>query len=114
MLGFDLQSLRGNLDQALGKLRHDPGLLRRALLFLRATGEVLYYEQLPGLADRVFIKPQWLVDVMKELVHHDLDTQLHEMSSGEAAKYPLAKELGTKFIRNGVLDRRLLPWLWLT
>ena len=35
-------------------------------------GEVLFYEDVPALVDVVFIRPQWLVDVMKELVRHDL------------------------------------------
>eukprot|EP01043_Picozoa_sp_COSAG02_P105598 COSAG02_NODE_41590_length_393_cov_0.608844_1_plen_70_part_10 len=43
-------------------LEEDPQLLNRAMLFLRARGSVLYYDHVPTLRDRVFIRPQWLVD----------------------------------------------------
>ena len=47
---------------------------------------MLYYEQLPGLGDRIFIKPQWLVDVMKELVRHDLPQLVAQLADGAAAE----------------------------
>jgi hypothetical protein len=61
------------------KLQRDSGLLGRAMMYLRLTGEVLchaydlhHVEQ----RQRVFLRPQWLVDVMKEFVRHDFEERL--------------------------------------
>lgn len=116
-LGFDRATLATNYGEASALLRKDAGLLRRALLFLRATGEVMYYDNVPGLADRVFIKPQWLVDVMKELVRHDLRGLVEDMLSTlppgtPAAEASRRRGKGARFLESGVLHADLLPWLW--
>jgi hypothetical protein len=54
----------------------------------------------------VFLEPQRLVDVMKELVHHNLQAQLEQIEAAEIV------QLGRHFLRQGILERRLLPWLW--
>ena len=61
--------------------------------------------------ERVFLRPQWLVDVMKALVHHDLAGRIDGVGSAvtNAAE---VKSLGKHFMLTGELDRRLLPWLW--
>ena len=56
--------------------------------------------------ERVFLRPQWLVDVMKALVHHDLAGRIDGVTD-EAE----VKSLGKHFMLTGELDRRLLPWL---
>ena len=71
---FDFAELAERHSRVPTKVRKDPELLRRAIRFLGITGEVLCpdYEHAPALAERVFLRPQWLVDGMKELVRHDL------------------------------------------
>ena len=143
-LGYSVDELRARRCRVADKVRDNPGLIRRAMLYLRITGEVLCHDDASGaagtaLAERVFLEPQRLVDVMKELVRHDLQAQLEDI---EPARYPDFGEIRSlgevrgrlpvdsasctarwadaarlrcvwqTFLRKGVLDRRLLPWLW--
>jgi hypothetical protein len=61
--------------------------------------------------ERVFLRPQWLVDVMKALVHHDLAGRIDGVDSSVTNAVEV-KSLGKHFMQTGELDRRLLPWLW--
>ena len=82
--GLDLGSLQAAYCRSYTKVAADPELVKRAMLYLRITGEVLCHDyehvrfdtvsaaQSSDLRDMVFLRPQWLVDVMKELVHHDI------------------------------------------
>jgi hypothetical protein len=54
----------------------------------------------------VFLQPQWLVDVMKALVHHDLKGRLDAVGAGTAEAN--VTSLGAEFLHTGTLDRRLL------
>ena len=116
--GIDYAELAERYNRVSAKVRKDPELLRRAMRFLEITGEVLFphYSHKPALAERVFLRPQWLVDIMKYLVHHDLEDKVEKITtelSADATSNPvLMKELGKKFCSKGVLDRRLLGWLW--
>ena len=112
--GFDFAELAERHSRVATKVRKDPELLRRAMTFLGITGEVLHpqYEHAPALAERVFLRPQWLVDIMKELVHHDLQLAVEKITAEQTSSAALMKELGQLFCGKGVLDRRLLPWLW--
>ena len=67
--GFDFADLAERHSRVATKVRRDPELLRRSMTFLGITGEVICpaFENAPALADRVFLRPSWLVDVMKEL-----------------------------------------------
>ena len=111
---FDFAELAEKHSRVAIKARKDPELLQRAMTFLGITGEVLnpQYEQAPALAERVFLRPQWLVDIMKELVHHDLHVLVEQITPEDTSNPELMKELGKLFCNRGVLDRRLLPWLW--
>jgi hypothetical protein len=97
------------------KLREDSGLLDRALLYLRVTGEVLCHDlDLHHVRqnERVFLEPQRLVDIMKALVHHDLACRLDQLDTTKVAQSALVRQLGKRFVLTGEVDRRLLPWLW--
>ena len=48
------------------------------------------------------------MQVMRELVRHDLQQQL-DTATGLAAEL---RALGQRFLQWGELDRRLVPWLW--
>eukprot|EP01048_Picozoa_sp_COSAG05_P007993 COSAG05_NODE_588_length_8503_cov_54.867563_2_plen_1332_part_00 len=99
------------------KLQQDSQLLERAMIFLRLTGEVLCHDtDLHHISqrERVFLRPQWLVDVMKEFVRHDFEQQLQQIDPSEcgSASPELIRQLGQSFVAKGELDRRLLPWIW--
>eukprot|EP01047_Picozoa_sp_COSAG01_P057490 COSAG01_NODE_6651_length_3557_cov_2.387702_1_plen_1094_part_10 len=103
IMGFDLEELRKQRCQLAERVSGDPELLGRAMVYLTNAGEVLSHDL--ASSDRVFLEPQRLVDVMKELVHHDLQAQLEQIGAAEVG-------LGQRFLRRGILQRRLLPWLW--
>ena len=109
-LNFDWAELEERHTRVSRKVTADADLVRRAMLFLDITGEVLcpQYAHAPALAERVFLRPQWIIDVMKELVHHDLHTQVEQVDPAQQQ----VRDLGQLFCVKGVLDRRLLPWLW--
>ena len=115
-MGFGLDTLTERCCRVPDLCAKDPQLLRRAMAYLRATGEVLYHDLATAAAvrERVFLEPQRLIDLMKEFVHHDLATQLAQIQpdSPFVTDAGQIRELGRDFLRRGVLDRRLVPWLW--
>eukprot|EP01043_Picozoa_sp_COSAG02_P043063 COSAG02_NODE_3718_length_6328_cov_3.336009_3_plen_379_part_01 len=71
--------------------------------------------EVASLPGRVFLRPQYLVDVMKEFVHHDLDQQLRTIDPEDQFGTLLGEEvevLAELFLRRGKLSLELLPWLW--
>ena len=106
--GFDYAELAERHNRVAARVRKDPELLRRAMTFLGITGEVIW----PGFGDRVFLRPGWLVDVMKELVRHDLKDRLQALDSAALSNADQVRSLGEQFLSTGVLDRQLRPWLW--
>jgi hypothetical protein len=87
-VGFDRDSLRGRFTRVFERATSDRQLVRRAMLYLHVTGEVLCHDtdstaRSSELRDRVFLTPQWLVDVMKELVHHDLAAHVEGIDSAD-------------------------------
>eukprot|EP01046_Picozoa_sp_COSAG06_P045020 COSAG06_NODE_6159_length_3076_cov_9.513432_3_plen_379_part_00 len=76
IIGFDFDLL---VEQYMGPFelaRRDPSLLRRAVAFFAASGDVLHYSGIEALRDRVFLRPLWVSDLMAALVRHDLDERL--------------------------------------
>ena len=109
-MGLDLADMKAQRCRLSNKVGKDPDLIRRAIRYLRITGEVIWpdYENKPALRERVFIVPQKLVDAMKELVRHDLESQLDAIDDQTSDTVILGRE----FCSTGVLHRELLPWLW--
>eukprot|EP01043_Picozoa_sp_COSAG02_P069488 COSAG02_NODE_11927_length_1629_cov_3.316993_1_plen_480_part_01 len=109
-MGLDLADMKAQRCRLSDKVGKDPDLIRRAIRYLRITGEVIWpdYENKPVLRERVFIFPQKLVDAMKELVRHDLESQLDAINDQTSDTV----RLGREFCSTGVLHRELLPWLW--
>ena len=70
------------------------------------------------MAQRVFLQPQLLVNVIKELVRHDLNEQLQRFCAeqrqrgGTTPSADVIESLGQQFLERGLLDRQLLEWLW--
>ena len=64
LAGCDLEALRLRFLRSYEKVRRDPQLVRRAMLYLRLVGKVLCYgDGSAALEDRVWLQPQWLVNV---------------------------------------------------
>eukprot|EP01050_Picozoa_sp_SAG11_P014944 SAG11_NODE_1890_length_4110_cov_3.484418_2_plen_1196_part_00 len=124
VMGFGRETITTKYGAMAAALQRDPALLRRALAFLRVTGEVLYYEQVPAIAETVFIRPQWLVDVMKELVRHDLPQLVAQLAETADASAQLTAGLvseadalrlqaeAIEFSETGVATEAVLTWLW--
>ena len=112
--GFDFADLAEKHGRVSTKVRKDPQLLRRAMTFLGLTGEIIDhgYASEPALADRVFLRPSWLVNVMKELVRHDLRDRLQAIDAATVRNADQIRSLGEMFVSTGILDRALRPWLW--
>lgn len=112
--GFDFADLAEKYGRVSTKVRKDPQLLRRAMTFLGLTGEIIDpgYASEPALADRVFLRPNWLVNVMKELVRHDLRDRLQAIDAATVRNADQIRSLGETFVSTGILDRALRPWLW--
>lgn len=83
-MGFALAELEEKHSRIARKAREDPELLRRAMLYHTITGDVLRPKLEQGKAgiggDRVFLQPQLLIDLLKELVRHDLFAQVQQAS----------------------------------
>lgn len=97
--------------------RRDPSLLRRAVAFFHASGDVLHYDHVESLHQCVFLKPQWLVDLMAALVRHDLEARLSSLDEAVVLPADLqlsqVAQIGAQFLSQGILDERLLgPILW--
>lgn len=144
ILAFDHEMLIENYLEPYRLVQTDPSLLRRAVAYFRATGDVLYYDQSEELRNTVFLQPQWLVgelcchlcvlnnpiqqlyllnttmhvsDVWKELVRHDLRAKVAELNVStsllpDGLSVALVQELGAQFVNRGILDERLLVWIW--
>ena len=89
--------------------------LRAAVHYLSDNhGEALYFERLQ--ADRVYIDPLWLMDLMKCVVRHDLHDLLndrdwffeHVMPDGTGDDFHMMK----RGVERGRLDRRVVAALW--
>ena len=115
--GFGIASLHLQYCAPFRKARDDPQLIRRAILYLRITGEVLWHdcEHMPMLQERVFLKPQLLVDVMKELVRHDLGERVEAIDPAMPHAIDVQTH-GRRFVKDGQLvgpsHSPVLPWLW--
>eukprot|EP01050_Picozoa_sp_SAG11_P000376 SAG11_NODE_11_length_27870_cov_16.327428_3_plen_1940_part_00 len=116
----DIASLHGRYLEPFRKVQADPDLMRRAMLYLRIVGEVLWHD-VPLLSERVFLKPQLLVNVMKELVRHDLGDVVRNIrvtdSLGQVAdERARLRNDGLTFVETGELrgprDSPFLQWLW--
>eukprot|EP01047_Picozoa_sp_COSAG01_P015044 COSAG01_NODE_745_length_13872_cov_40.816525_7_plen_3569_part_00 len=111
--GFDASLFQAQYRDVLERMQKDIPLLRRSMRFLRLTGNVLYYDHVAGLKDRIFLRPEWLVDVLKELVRHDLEQRVSSIptfTNAQAASQ--LQQLAENFLSTGVLHCDLLDWLW--
>ena len=117
IIGFDFDLLKERYMAPFELARRDPSLLRRAVAFFVASGDVLHYSGIEALRDRVFLRPLWVSDLMAALVRHDLDERL-AMLGDEGTMLPAgttaaqAMKWAGLYTSRGILDERLLPILW--
>jgi hypothetical protein len=60
--------------------------LKEAVRLLHELGVLLWYDNRPDceeLADRVFIRPEWVVDLLKPIVGHELQRQYLRISEAK-------------------------------
>lgn len=87
----------------------------RVVQFLHDIGDLLYYPENDRLSDFVFLQPQWLVDVIKYLIRHDLNKNLkwkYEMKHlcPKAFKF---EEIKDNFLNHGIAEPWFLEQIWL-
>lgn len=88
-----------------------------SLQYFKDIGEILWFQDTPGLSKIIFHKPRVLLDVLSSIFRHDMDSFLEYetnkvfMSKGNFSEtdFQNAKEL---FLRNGQISRPMLKCFW--
>ena len=97
------------------KLFSNQDKLEAALELLHNTGYVLWYRNIPTLNDIVFLSPQWVVDMIKSVIRHDMFTnRIDALNSVEHVDGMSAEELEEaklRFRSDAILDIRVLYML---
>eukprot|EP00232_Nephroselmis_pyriformis_P016994 CAMPEP_0182885348 /NCGR_PEP_ID=MMETSP0034_2-20130328/19546_1 /TAXON_ID=156128 /ORGANISM="Nephroselmis pyriformis, Strain CCMP717" /LENGTH=1261 /DNA_ID=CAMNT_0025018613 /DNA_START=166 /DNA_END=3947 /DNA_ORIENTATION=- len=76
----------------------------KAVSFLHSTGTLLHLGT-PGSSDEIVVlRPQWLVDVIKQVIRHDFNHINRD--------FPAVKHLVAQLIKKGELHNMLLRVLW--
>ena len=88
--------------------------LETVIAYLVKLGKVLRFERVKQLKDFIFPDPQWLIMLVKEVVHHDLKSHLKFKEDFKAFNMDVVKFKNEKqdLIDNGVLSEFLLRCIW--
>ena len=86
------------------------------LSYLHTVGSICHYDQLPSLRQHVFLQPQFLIDLLKAVYHHQLNSIL-TMDSIPLSQRSLVtprelKGMLTKLSENGIASVKLLRLIW--
>ncbi|KAL1271040.1 hypothetical protein QQF64_030056 [Cirrhinus molitorella] len=68
------------------KSRHvtlDDNSLQLILQYLHRIGVIMWYKEIPELADSLFVKPSILISLFKTIVRHDLVQELNKISNAQ-------------------------------
>ncbi|XP_050969628.1 malignant fibrous histiocytoma-amplified sequence 1 homolog [Labeo rohita] len=68
------------------KNRHDTlddNRLQLILQYLHRIGVIMWYKEIPELADFLFLEPSFLISLFKTIVRHDLVQELNKISNAE-------------------------------
>ncbi|XP_043915068.1 malignant fibrous histiocytoma-amplified sequence 1 homolog [Protopterus annectens] len=60
--------------EKLGKVEKE--VLKDILRYLHRTGLIVWYEEIDMLANKVFVKPGFLIELFKTIIRHDIEKQL--------------------------------------
>ena len=112
----DLQALYAAVRR---ELKNDAQQLQsqflQSLIYFADVGLILYYHKVSGLDQYIFHRPQFVVDVLKAVFHHNVGTVLdydkNEFLRGIFKRADL-KVLAARFQKEGLMDTRLLDVLW--
>ena len=88
--------------------------LETVIAYLVKLGKVLRFERVKQLKDFIFPDPQWLIMLVKEVVHHDLKLHLKFKEDFKAFNMDMEKFKNEKqdLIDNGVLSELMLRCIW--
>ena len=86
------------------------------LSYLHTVGSVCHYDQHPSLRQHVFLEPQFLIDLLKAVYHHQLNSIL-TMDSIPPSQRSLVtqrelEEMLTNLSENGIASVKLLRLIW--
>ena len=86
------------------------------LSYLHTVGSICHYDQHPSLIQHVFLEPQFLIDLLKAVYHHQLNSIL-TMDSIPLSQRSLVtprelKRMLTKLSENGIASVKLLCLIW--
>ncbi|XP_051573444.1 malignant fibrous histiocytoma-amplified sequence 1-like [Myxocyprinus asiaticus] len=72
------KDLLNELQNRHGALDHEK--LKLILQYLHRIGVIMWYKEIPELADSLFVKPSFLISLFKTIVRHDLVKELNAIS----------------------------------
>ena len=86
------------------------------LSYLHTVGSICHYDQHPSLRQHVFLQPQFLIDLLKAIFHHQLNSIL-TMDSITPSQRSLVtqrelEEMLTNLSENGIASVKLLRLVW--
>ena len=86
------------------------------LSYLHTVGSICHYDQRPSLRQHVFLQPQYLIDLLKAVYHHQLNSIL-TMDSIPPSQRSLVtqrelEEMLTNLSENGIASVKLLRLIW--
>ena len=86
------------------------------LSYLHTVGSICHYDQRPSLRQHVFLQPQFLIDLLKAVYHHQLNSIL-TMDSIPPSQRSLVtqrelEEMLTNLSENGIASVKLLRLIW--
>ena len=86
------------------------------LSYLHIVGSICHYDQHPSLRQHVFLRPQFLIDLLKAVYHHQLNSIL-TMDSITPSQRSLVtqrelEEMLTNLSENGIASVKLLRLVW--
>ena len=93
-----------------------PENVQGLLSYLHTVGSICHYDQHPSLRQHVFLKPQFLIDLLKAVYHHQLNSIL-TMDSIPLSQRSLVtqrelEEMLTNLSENGIAGVKLLRLVW--
>ena len=86
------------------------------LSYLHTVGSICHYDQCPSLRQHIFLQPQFLIDLLKAVYHHQLKSIL-TMDSISPSQRSLVtqrelEDMLTNLSKNGIASVKLLRLIW--
>ena len=111
------KELEDRLCDHLQKFKEDANrkhILHAVLRYLVKLGKILYFEHVEQLKDLIFPDPQWLIMLVKEVVHHDLQSHLQFKKEFRACNMNVEEfdDEKRELVEKGLLSESLLRCIW--